>query len=329
VNKKLVFSIKRKKSEAKQSLIDGREAFNLWDILRSKYVVLDRLMMWEQCAKDVDLKVIIQLLQRSIQENINLLENQMFKYSVKSPDQNKSGVNFPGSSQIITDQVIAGDILVYQQEHIENLLRAFTTSITNDKVREFFRRLTVKTIDHTEKLIQYLKLKGWIETPPLYKHVNPQINESLTTVEATLLWDHLTLRYDNMRTTEIIIAYVHDGDFKATLELGIKTIKKQVNILEEELKYFGIPMPKRPSKITLKPTNTEIFYDDHLYRTLLTGLRTVASLHAKTLKETTFNDRVRGVFKAMIAGELGYIDKYFLYGKIKGWLNSYPQYGLY
>ena len=325
----MVFTIKMKKTEAKESLIDGREAFNLWDILLSKYVVLERIMLWEKCAKDTDLIVLIQLLRRTLQENVNILEKQMFKYSVKSPDQNKSGANFPGSSQAITDQLIAGDILIYMQEHVENLLKAFTTSMTNDNVRGLFQKLTVKTIDQLEKLMQYLKLKGWIETPPLYQHVDPNINESLTTVEATSLWDHLTLRYDNMRTTEIYMVFAHDGDFKATLEMGIKTLKKQINILEKELQYFGIPAPKRPSKLTMKPNNKEILFDDHMYRTLLIGLRTVATLHARTIKEITYNDRIRGIFRKMMADELFYINKYFIYGKIKGWFHTIPKYGRY
>jgi len=132
-----------------------------------------------------------------------------------------------------------------------------------------------------------------------------------------------------MRTTEIYMVFAHDGDFKATLEMGIKTLKKQINILEKELQYFGIPAPKRPSKLTMKPNNKEILFDDHMYRTLLIGLRTVATLHARTIKEITYNDRIRGIFRKMMADELFYINKYFMYGKIKGWFHTIPKYGRY
>ena len=323
----MVFTLKKGKTEKRQSLVDSREAFNLWDVLRSKYAATEKLMLFEKCTHDVDLAIVLKRMQASIQENINILEKQMEKYAIKSPDQNKSGVGYAGSSQMITDQFVTGETLLYQQEHIENLLKAFSTSITNDAVRGIFKKMLIKTVDQTEYLMQYMKLKGWIETPPLYQNLDPNIAETLTTVEAATLWDHLTFRYDNTRTTETYLTFVNDGDFKSTMEMGLKTLKKQINTLEKELNYFGIPLPKRSSKITLKPKNTEMIFDDHMYRTLLIGLRSVVALHARSLKEVTHNDRVRGIFKKIMQDELDYIDNFYKYGKLKGWFHTIPKYG--
>lgn len=326
----MVFGIKsQKKIEKKQSLIDGKEAFNLWDILRSKYVVLEKLMIWQRCAHDKDLQLLAAQLQKSIKENVEILEKLMEKYAVKAPDQNKTGISHPGSSQMITDEFISQDIFIYLQEHIENLLTAFMTSFTNDSVREVFKNMAIKTIDHTNKMMKYLKLKGWIETPPLYQHVDPNVSERLTTVEATSLWDHLTLRYDNRRLTELYLTYAHDADFKVSMEMGLKTLNKQIDNLERELLHFGIPMPKKPSKITMKDSTSEFIWDDHMYRTLLMGLRTVATLHARTYKEVTYNDRIRGIFQQIMNDEMAYVDMYLKYGKLKGWLHTIPKYGPY
>ena len=322
----MVFSMVGTKTEKKQSLIDGREAFNLWDLLRAKYMLLEKLKVWEKTARDPELKRILNALQSSFQENVSLLEKQMKTYAITAPDQNKAAMGYPISPQAVTDEFVAGEIFIALQEHLENTLKSFRTSITNDVIRGIFKKITLKAVDHNEKYIQYLKAKGWLEVPPIYKNTDPSIKEIITTVEAISLWDHLTLRYDNMRATDLYLSFAYDGDFKVTLKVGMQTLKRQANLLEKELEYFGIPLPKRSSLITANPSSTQLITDDHMYRTLLLGLRTVVMVHAQTLKECIFNDRVRGIFKQLLIDELNYIDNYYKFGKMKGWFHEIPMY---
>jgi len=49
-------------------------------------------------------------------------------------------------------------------------------------------------------------------------------------------------------------------------------------------------------------------------------------VHAQTLKECIFNDRVRGIFKQLLIDELNYIDNYYKFGKMKGWFHEIPMY---
>ncbi len=187
--------------------------------------------------------------------------------------------------------------------------------------------MLLKTIAEEGKFLKYIKAKGWVETPPLYRGTPPGITERLSSVEAAGLWDHLTLRYDNIKTTEVSFSFAYDGDFKATLNGGLKTLKNQANTLEKELDRFGIPLPKRSGTVSASPSNTDILSDDHLYRTMLIGLRAAGMLHAQTIKESTFNDRVRSIFKKMLVDEIMYTDNYYKFGKLKGWLNQAPLYG--
>jgi len=150
-------------------------------------------------------------------------------------------------------------------------------------------------------------------------------------VEIYHLWHHLTYRYDNMNTTEItteiIKLFTYDGDYKVTLELGLVTLRKQIGMLEKELTYFGIPLPNAPGILTFTPGNTEILKDDHMFRTLLDRLQGAALIHLEPLKECTYNDRIRGIFKNLFVEELQIIDNLYKYGKIKGWFHPIPMYG--
>lgn len=323
----MVFSIIHRKAEKNQRLLDAREAFNLWEILRQKYIASERVQIWLNDAHDKDLIMILKMVNTLLINNIHILEDKLVRYSVPSPDRDRTAVNFPSNSQAVYDQFIAQDLLVYMQESIECFLRAFRTSVTNDTVRTLIKSFVLQKIDETDKLIKYLKLKGWIATPPLYKNIPVNIEEKITTVEVANLWDHLTFRYDNLNTSEVIRNFAFDGDFKLTLNLGIKTLKNQSERLEKILQYFGIPLPQRPGNVSVTPRDTEILRDDHMFRTVLIGMQGAAIIHSQPIKECTFNDRVRGIFRELLVEELDLLDKYYKFAKSKGWLNQIPMFG--
>lgn len=208
------------KTEKKQQLIDVREAFNIWDVLNSKYLAVEHIKMWQNFSHDVDLQMQLKKISNDVKGNIQVLEKEMTKYAVKAPDQNRSFINSPGNSQVIGDEFIALETFLYLQEYIESLLKVFRSSVTNESLRNLIKKMAFKTIDHTDKFIKYLLLKGWINMPPLYKSLPEEVKTNLSTVEAANLWDHLTLRYDNVKTTEIFINVTHDVGFKGILQMG-------------------------------------------------------------------------------------------------------------
>ncbi|MHB1042254.1 MAG: DUF3231 family protein [Eubacteriales bacterium] len=149
----------------------------------------------------------------------------------------------------------------------------------------------------------------------------------MSTVEAANLWDHLTCRYDNYLENEIFFKFANDIDFKLTLTSGLNILEDQIKLLEKELNYFAIFLPNRPGKMTLTPRDTEIFSDDHMYRCLLTGIQEAAILHAQTVKECTYNDRIRDLFKKLLLDEMDIVDGFYKMGKMKGWFHPIPTYG--
>ncbi len=315
------------KTEKRQQAIDVREAYNIWDILSSKYMALERLQIWKNIAHDVDLKIIIDSAMKTISLNISILEKKMEQYSIKAPDRNRSFGRFPDSSQTVTDEFIALEIFLYYQEHVENLTKVLRSTVTNDSLRSDFKKMTIKTINETDILVTYLKLKGWVGTPPLYKHIPENSKSKLGTAEAADLWDHLTLRYDNIRTTELFLSIAHDPDFKALLNAGLKQLKQQSQQLEKSLADHGIPLPKKPPKTTLSLDNNEVMDDDYMYRILINAFQGALMIHSKSFKECVVCNNTRALFKKLLLDEIEFIDGFIKYGKLKGWLNPVPKYG--
>ncbi len=323
----MIMDLLKKKSGQRQQLIDSREAYSLWDVLNSKYLVMDKLMIYENFAHDPSLKIVIKTMYKPLQNNINILEKEMEKYAVKSPDRNRAAAVTPENPTMVTDEYIALDIFVYFQEHIENLLRVFGSSVTNDDVRKMFKEMTKRTVEETNVMIYYLRNKGWLSKSPLYTNIPAGVSEEISLGEATGLWDHLTYRYDSIRTTEIFVTLVRDFDFKVVLETGLRQLRKQIGILEKELKYYGLPFPKRPGKITLIQENVQIFEDDYIYRMLHGFMQGAFIKHAQSFKESTVNDKVRGIYKQLLYDEIDILDNFIKFGKLKGWLNTVPTYG--
>ncbi|NLY38017.1 MAG: DUF3231 family protein [Firmicutes bacterium] len=315
------------KLEKRQQQIDIREAFNIWDVLNSKYIAVERLLTWDNLAHDLDLKHVINKALKSLEKNIATLEKLAAQYAVKTPDRNRSNVVFSGAQQLTTDEFIAMDLFLYYQSHIENLSRVLRSSVTNDSIRSVIKNMALKTIDETDTLVKYLKTKGWLSTPPLYKHIPLETSESLGVADAANLWDHLTLRYDNIRTTEYFISIAHDLDFKSILKMGLSHLQNQAKILEAEHRRYGIPLPKKPARVTLTLTNTEVLEDDYMYRILVNALQGAAIMHAQFYKESVICERIRAIFKDFLKDELGLIDQFLKFGKLKGWLNPVPAYG--
>ncbi len=314
------------KTKEKKELVDVREVFNIWDILKSKYDTIERFEIYQKFAHDNDLILIINNYIKAFKENRTILENLMRKYAIKGPDMGRSFSDWSRNTEIMRDEIIAQEILLYSQGHIENMLRTVNTSVTNDKVRITISKMMEETINKSEYLYQYLKLKGWIEVPPLYPETSADIKEIISCAEVANLWDHLTFRYDNVRVNKIYEQLTHDGDFAIVLRRGVDILTDQIEQLENECKKFGISLPKRPSSVIVTSVNTELIDDDAMYRDILKGLQGASILHIAALKQCVINDRIRGIFKNMFKKELGYYHNFIKYGKLKGWVHPVPFY---
>ncbi|HHX74623.1 MAG TPA: DUF3231 family protein [Firmicutes bacterium] len=217
--------------------------------------------------------------------------------------------------------------LTLLQENIVMHLRAIQTSLTTEHIRSMFRKFLDDEIMVFDRAVKYSKAKGWIGSPPNYPFTPPGVAEKVNVGEVYHLFNHLTTRYDTLEISQIYEHYAKDPDFALILRKGIgKTLEKQINILEKELDYFGIPLMERPPKSVRPPGNAEVFEDNLMFRAVFTGIQYMLNLHADAVKMITTNDRLRTMFARFLQEELGIFDQLAKYGKLKGWLRPVPLY---
>jgi hypothetical protein len=321
----VLFTLTKSKEERK-TLIDVREVFNLWDILKSNYDNIERFENWNQMAHDLDLKLILDDSINDAKTNVVSLERLLERYGIPGPDQGRLISNWSANLEVTRDEFVAMSSLVQLQGHIENVLRASRTSLTNDEIRGVFNRILRKGLDHIDFITKYLKTKGWIEPCPIYPNTPPNLTEKISCSEVSHLWDHLTFRYDSLRKTKIYHSLSHDTDFRLIIEMGIRILEKQIDILEKECQKFGFPLPKRPPEVIATSVTTTSFSDDYLYRDILKGLQGAAIMHVEAMKQCTFNDRIWSLFNQMMFEEINMFERFVKYGKAKGWLHPVPLY---
>lgn len=308
------------------SQIDAMEAFNLWDILNSKYHEVERLQILQHFTHDTDLKIIIKYYIQVHNENIAVLKKEISRYQINAPYPNREIGPPPCNIEMYTDEFIAGEVLICIQEHIENLLRFLRTSMTNDSLRSIVSKIARQTIDNEAMIVDYMSLKGWIKMCPRYHNVPASIRENLSAAEAYNLWDHLCIRYDNIQQTRLFLAFVHDLDFKLVLKTGLDTLAAQVRMLEKEIVHFGITAPKKPTDVTVSTNRIDILEDRHIYRIILFGQQGALDMHFVPVKQCTFNARIREIFKKLLIEEIDILSDYIKFGKLKGWINPAPAY---
>lgn len=139
------------------------------------------------------------------------------------------------------------------------------------------------------------------------------------------LWNQLMQRYSVIHVTNLMESFVKDADFKLVLGSGNKTLTNHVRLLEKELLNYGIPMPLRPPKQTVKTINTELITDRQIYRRILRGIQAFLPVHTMAFIHST-TPKIRDLFMTFMFEEMKIYDKYLEYGKMKEYLLTPPVY---
>jgi hypothetical protein len=139
------------------------------------------------------------------------------------------------------------------------------------------------------------------------------------------LWNQLMQRYSVIHVTNLLETFVKDNDLKLILDMGNKVLGNHVNILEKELLNYGIPLPLRPPKQTLKTVNSELISDRQVYRRILRGIQAFLPVHTMAFIHST-SPKIRDLFMSFMTEEMKIYDKYLEYGKAKEYLLKPPMY---
>ena len=248
-----MFPLFKKSKKKKNTNISAAEAFNLWDILNSVYAAIERFNLWANYIHDPDFQILMQVYLKELHDAREILENALTQYGIKASDAHTLNVNTDVNSDFMRDQLIATDLYSTQQEHIEMLLIAIAQATRNDQVRSMLIRFVKKSLDRIGMTTKYLKVKGWLQSPPIYSQT-PGTKLKIDAGEVFNLWSHLTYRYDNLMLTETFLALVNDIDLKLFLKKAGYCLLKRQRPLKENSSATEWLYPlshRRPSPHTL------------------------------------------------------------------------------
>ena len=322
-----MLGLKKKKNPTQ---VDCQEAYNLWDALTSRYNAIQLMQILHNFVHDKDFSLLLKHAYMELMDKqANKLEQLMNDYQLALPKRPPQSIKTPANVEAYEDRFLAAIAINMIQENITQQIRFIRTSLTNESVRKTFIDFLGEGADLYDSAIKYVKLKGWLSIPPLYKQVPSENKESLDSGEAYQLWDHLAARYDTIEKTQKYQNFAHDVDFKTLLVIGLQTVlEKQANLLENECAKFGILQPSRPPKSISTNEGMDLYDDELIFRDIFTGMQFIMELHSTALKQTTTNDRLRSLYRKFLDQELNALDNWINYGKTKGWLRPIPMFTL-
>ena len=316
-----------KKVKKRDESLDIQEAFNIYNLLRARYVSTQTIQLFKNFAHDVTWDIILDKYQLHFEKQIDNLEKLGEKYRIIMPNRPPVDVKFATRVNDIRDDYIYKKIyhdLIAQVSSLSNAVRSTTT---NDNLRGIITQDFITHFEDLDILYKFGKLKGWEETYPTYKTAIKQEKEQLSTSEAFHIWDHITMRYEQTEIIGIFASFAHDTEFKVILQNWLYVYNKQLNTLEKLALKLNIPLPNRPAQPVQSPIDPEMITDKFMYRILLGWELDSIDAHGRAIIECIRNESLRKLWKEFLNAELEDYDKYLKYGKLKGWTRVVPIYG--
>ena len=307
--------------------LDIQEAFNIYSLLRARYVSAQTVQLFKNFAHDTDWEIILSGFQKNFQEQISILEKLGKEYRIVMPNRPPKDVKFATHLNNITDDYIYKKIYHDLVAQLMSLVQAVRSTSTNDNLRTVIIEDLTTHFEDFDTLYKFGKLKGWEETYPVYKTDTNQQKEQLSTSEAFHIWDHITMLYDQSELISIFANFAHDTEFKVILQHGLYTYSKQVDNLEQLALKLNVPLPNRPALPVETAIDPETITDKFMYRIVLSWELAALETHVRAIIETIRNDSLRKLWSGLLTTELEYYDKYLKYGKLKGWTRVVPTYG--
>ncbi|NPV89887.1 MAG: DUF3231 family protein [Firmicutes bacterium] len=316
-----------KKVKSEEERLDIQEAFNIYNLLRARYVSTQTVQIFKNFVHDVDWEIVLDKFIKNFKGQIDILEEMGNKYRLIMPSKPPLDVKFATHINDITDEYIYKKIYHDLVAQLVSLIHAVRSSSTNDSLRKIIIKDLRTHFADFDRLYKFGKMKSWEESYPVYKTALKQEKEQLSTSEAFHIWDHISLRYEQIELITIFMGFAHDSEFKAILEHGLYIISKQVNELEQIALSLNVMLPNRPTPTAASTIDPEIIKDKFMYRNILSWELNALDNHVRAIIETIRNDSLRELWSEVLDVELEYYDKYLKYGKMKGWTRVVPIYG--
>jgi len=304
--------------------LDVQEAYTIWQAYADRNASIHHLSMLKNHLHDADFKVYLTKILEDLKKESNTLEQLLQKYSIAGPHPAVDRHKTAGNAHIVTDQEVAQVLNRFIRLDLEFMAFSLKFTPTNDDIWSCMVELAKSAINRFDQLVKYMKLKNWLEEPPLYPYVPPNNPEQVAANSITTLCDHLVYRYFNLRQTQVFATLVADPDFALLLKTGTVVLQKEIKALEDKLIYFGVSLPKPFSNVTVNVEDKTSKDDKFVFNVIMGGMRDALALHASSIQECIVNDQIRKFFIDLTLSEIDYLSKFFKYGRVKGWVFPTP-----
>jgi len=157
-----------KSAKEKQKTINVNEVFYIWDILVTKLDVLQTILLYENFIDDYDLKLLNSKVKDGITAGIKHMEKLMTDYALPFPERPPSGIKTTVDLEQVTGKFIYQSLHESIQAFFFILASGFMNSNTPE-IRKAIKDHLFLTAELQEILVEYGKLKGYLNEPPLYR----------------------------------------------------------------------------------------------------------------------------------------------------------------
>jgi len=152
----------------KQAMINASEVFYIWDIMVMKMDILHSVRIQENLIGDSDLKFIAAQLARGLEVGIKHMESIMIEYSIPFPERPPARSSAISNNEDFSDKIIYETLYEGIQSFFFVLASGFMNS-TSPIIRKAIKEHLLLTMQLQELIVEYGKLKGFLNTPPVYR----------------------------------------------------------------------------------------------------------------------------------------------------------------
>lgn len=152
---------------ANEELSSG-EAGNLWDHLSYRYDNINYSEMFNLLIHDKDFQLIVGMGLKSLRGQAELLEKELEHFGLPSPRRPGNVTMAAQLQQLQDDIMLFRHIFLGMQGATMLHAKAFKQCMSNNRVRNLFKKLLLEEVDKLDAMIRFGKLKGWLSPVPSF-----------------------------------------------------------------------------------------------------------------------------------------------------------------